>query len=115
MRKGDPSYYVEAQAAQFARPDARAARVRRLSKVAMKKESLNDVIRANALARHAELKDERALPIAIEWTRRGKSNAVRGVAASRARQARRSSATRQRTARTTGSSSCSTTSGCACA
>jgi aminopeptidase N len=29
-----------------------------------------------------ELKDERALPIAIEWTRRGKSNAVRGVAAS---------------------------------
>lgn len=29
-----------------------------------------------------ELKDERALPIALEWTRRGKSNAVRGVAAS---------------------------------
>src|SRR6185437_1913239 len=29
-----------------------------------------------------ELKDERALPIAIEWTRLGKSNPVRGVATS---------------------------------
>ena len=27
-----------------------------------------------------ELKDERALPIALEWTKRGKSNPVRGAA-----------------------------------
>ena len=46
----------------------------------MKKESLNDVIRADALTGLAELKDERALPIAIEWTQRGKSNPVRGAA-----------------------------------
>src|SRR5205823_2167200 len=37
-------------------------------------------IRANALLGLAELKDERVLPIAIEWTRRGKSNPVRGAA-----------------------------------
>ena len=60
-----------------------------------------------------ELKDERALPIAIEWTQRGKSNAVRGVA-DRVLGRLASSASRRRTARTTGSSSCSTTSGCAC-
>jgi aminopeptidase N len=29
-----------------------------------------------------ELKDERALPVALEWTTRGKSNPVRGVATS---------------------------------
>jgi aminopeptidase N len=46
----------------------------------MAKESLNDAIRAQALAGFTDLKDERALPIAIEWTRRGKSNPVRGAA-----------------------------------
>ncbi|MDP9236587.1 MAG: HEAT repeat domain-containing protein [Chloroflexota bacterium] len=81
LRKGDASYYVEAAAAhslgQIRSP--RAFDV--LSKVGMKKESLNDVIRANALTGMTELKDERALPIAIEWTRPGKSNPVRGIAA----------------------------------
>jgi aminopeptidase N len=48
----------------------------------MKKESMNDVIRSSALLGFTDLKDERALPIAIEWTKRGKSNPVRGVATS---------------------------------
>ena len=82
VRKGDPSYYVEAQAAhalgQTRSPRAFAA----LADVAMKKESLNDVIRSNALTGMAELKDERALPIAIEWTRRGHPSPVRGIATS---------------------------------
>ncbi len=78
--KGDASYYVEAQAAlslgQTRSPRAFDA----LAKVAMTRESLNDVIRSNALNGLAELKDERALPIAIDWTRRGRSNPVRGAA-----------------------------------
>jgi len=80
LRKGDASYYVEAAAAQ-ALGQTRAPRAFDvLSKVAMAKESQNDVIRAQALAGLTELKDERALPIAIEWTKRGKSNPVRGAA-----------------------------------
>ncbi|MBF6601182.1 MAG: HEAT repeat domain-containing protein [Dehalococcoidia bacterium] len=82
VRKGDASYYVEAQAANSLGQTRSPRAFDVLANVAMKKESLNDVIRANALLGMAELKDERALPIAIEWTRRGKSNAVRGVAAS---------------------------------
>ncbi len=81
LRKGDASYHVEAMAAQ-ALGQTRAPRAFDvLSKVAMAKESQNDVIRAQALAGLTELKDERALPIAIEWTKRGKSNPVRGAAA----------------------------------
>ncbi len=82
VRKGDRSYYVEAQAGlalgQTRSPRAFAA----LADVAMKKESMNDVIRCNALAGMAELRDERALPVAIEWTRRGRSNPVRAAATS---------------------------------
>jgi aminopeptidase N len=80
VRKGDASYHVEAIAAQ-ALGQTRATRAFDvLSKVAMAKESQNDVIRSQALAGLTELKDERALPIAIEWTKRGKSNPVRGAA-----------------------------------
>jgi len=80
IRKGDASYHVEAMAAQ-ALGQTRAPRgFDVLSKVAMAKESQNDVIRSQALAGLTELKDERALPIAIEWTKRGRSNPVRGAA-----------------------------------
>ena len=80
IRKGDPSYYVEAAAA-LALGQTRSKRAFKvLTDVAMKKVSFNDVIRANALTGLPELKDARALPIAVEWTRRGKSNPVRGVA-----------------------------------
>ncbi len=80
LRKGDASYYVEGAAAHALGQTRSPRAFDVLSKVAMKKESLNDVIRANALTGMAELKDERALPIALEWTRLGKSNPVRGVA-----------------------------------
>jgi aminopeptidase N len=82
LRKGDASYYVEGAAAQALGQTRSARAFDVLSKVAMKKESVNDVIRSSALLGMTELKDERALPIAIEWTRRGKSNPVRGVATS---------------------------------
>jgi aminopeptidase N len=82
LRKGDASYYVEAAAAHALGQTRSQSAFKVLSDVAMKKESQNDVIRANALTGLAELKDERALPIAIEWTRRGKSNPVRGIATS---------------------------------
>jgi len=80
LRKGDPSYYVEANAAQSLGQTRTPKAFDVLSKVAMKKESQNDVIRSQALLGLADLKDERALPIALEWTKRGKSNPVRGSA-----------------------------------
>ncbi len=80
LRRGDPSYYAEANAAQSLGQTRAATAFDVLTKVAMKKESQNDVIRSQALLGLAELKDERALPIALEWTKRGRSNPVRGTA-----------------------------------
>jgi aminopeptidase N len=80
LRKGDPSYYVEANAAQSLGQTRTAKAFDVLTKVAMKKESQNDVIRSQTLLGLAELKDERVLPIALDWTKRGKSNPVRGTA-----------------------------------
>ncbi len=80
VRKGDASYYVEAVAAQALGQTRAPKAFDVLSKVAMAKESQNDAIRAQALAGLTELKDERALPIAIAWTKQGKSNPVRGAA-----------------------------------
>jgi aminopeptidase N len=82
VRKGDASYYVEAAAAQALGQTRSSKAFDVLSKVAMKQESQNDVIRSSALLGFTDLKDERALPIAIEWTKRGKSNPVRGIATS---------------------------------
>ncbi len=81
LRKGDASYYAEAAAAQALGQTRAPKAFDVLTKVAMAKESQTDVIRGAALAGLADLKDERAIPIAIEWTRRGKSNPVRGAAA----------------------------------
>ena len=80
VRKGDASYYVEAVAAQALGQMRAPKAFDVLSNVAMAKESQNDVIRSQALAGLTELKDERALPIAIAWTKPGKSNPVRGAA-----------------------------------
>jgi aminopeptidase N len=82
LRTGDASYYVEGAAAHALGQTRSAEAFDVLSKVSMRKESMNDVIRSSALLGMTELKDERALPIALEWTRRGKSNPVRGVATS---------------------------------
>ncbi len=80
LRKGDPSYYVEAAAAQALGLTRSQRAFEVLAEVAMKKESQSDVIRSAALAGLADLKDARALPIAVEWTKCGKSNPVRGAA-----------------------------------
>jgi aminopeptidase N len=80
LRPGDASYYVEAAAAQSLGQIRAPRAFDVLATVAMAKESMNDVVRASALNGMTELKDERALPIAIEWTRPGKSNPVRGAA-----------------------------------
>ncbi|MEX2246276.1 MAG: M1 family aminopeptidase [Dehalococcoidia bacterium] len=80
VRNGDASYYVEAAAAHALGSTRSGRAFKALADVAMKKESQNDVIRAGALQGLTELKDERALPIALAWTQRGKSNPVRGVA-----------------------------------
>ena len=80
LRKGDASYYVETAAAHALGQTRSTKAFDVLSKVAMKRESQNDVIRTGALPGFTELKDERALPIALEWTRRGNSNPVRGAA-----------------------------------
>jgi aminopeptidase N len=82
VRKGDASYYVEAAAAHAIGRTRSPRAFDVLSEVAMKRQSMNDVIRANALTGMAELRDERGLDIAIEWSRRGRSNPVRGVATS---------------------------------
>jgi len=81
LRKGDASYYVEAAAAQALGQTRASKAFDVLTKVALPKESQADVIRGAALAGLADLKDERAIPIATEWTRRGRSNPVRGAAA----------------------------------
>lgn len=81
LRKGDTSYFVEASAAHALGQTRSPKAFDVLAKVAMKKESQNDVIRASALLGFTELKDERALPIALEWTKRGRSNPVRAAAA----------------------------------
>ncbi len=80
LRAGDASYYVEAAAANALGQTRAPGAFKVLTDVAMKKDSLNDAIRTGALTGLGELRDERALPIALEWTRRGKSNPVRGVA-----------------------------------
>ncbi|HYM15044.1 MAG TPA: M1 family aminopeptidase [Dehalococcoidia bacterium] len=80
LRSGDASYYVEAAAAQALGQTRSPRAFDVLAEVAMGKESQSDVIRSQALAGLCELKDERALPIALEWTRPSHSNPVRGAA-----------------------------------
>src|SRR5205814_5653511 len=76
---GDESFYVEA-AAVAAIGKTRSARAFAALERALGKDSMNDIIRANAFAGFAELKDERAVPIALEWSRYGRHSLVRGSA-----------------------------------
>ncbi len=77
---GDPSYYVEAEAAA-ALGRTRSQRAFATLERAMAKRSHNDIIRVRALEGLAELRDERALPIAVEWTAYGKPYQARDAAA----------------------------------
>ncbi|HLF72132.1 MAG TPA: M1 family aminopeptidase [Dehalococcoidia bacterium] len=76
---GDESYYVEARAAA-AIGKTRSPRAFAVLQRALTKDSMNDTIRSSAFAGFGELKDERGLPLAIEWSRYGKPQNVRGGA-----------------------------------
>ena len=79
LRRGDPSYYVEAEATA-AIGKTRSARAFAALERALEKSSHNEIIRVRAFEGFAELRDERALPIVIEWTRYGKPYQARDAA-----------------------------------
>jgi aminopeptidase N len=70
LRDGDPSYYVEAEAAA-AIGKTRSPRAFAALEHALTKPSHNNVIAMRAFEGFAELRDQRALPIAIDWSRYG--------------------------------------------
>jgi aminopeptidase N len=79
LARKDASYFVEAEAAtSIGRTRARPAFD--MLKRSMAKESWNDVIRCGALAGFAELGDERAIPICLEWTKYGRHKRARRAA-----------------------------------
>jgi aminopeptidase N len=80
LKKGDASYYAEAEAASSL-GRTRSKRAFAALQGALKKESHNDVIRALTFNGFSELRDQRALPLAVEWTAYGKSPQVRTMAA----------------------------------
>jgi aminopeptidase N len=71
LSKGDKSYYVEAEAVASI-GKTRSKRAFAAIEKALKKESHNNVIRMRAFEGFGELRDERAVPIATEWSRYGK-------------------------------------------
>ena len=79
MRKGDESYFVEAEAARALgktrSPSAYDALIDALGR-----DSHQDVIRAAAMDGLAELRDERGLEVAKEWAAYGKPQPVRSFA-----------------------------------
>ena len=79
LRRGDASYYVEAAAAA-AIGNTRSERAFAALEGALEMDSQNDVVRARAFEGFSALRDERALPLAIEWTRYGKPPQARDAA-----------------------------------
>ena len=79
LREGDASYYVEAAAAaalgKTRSPPAFDALER-----ALEKESHNSIIRVRAFEGFGELRDQRALPIAVEWSAYGRPTRARSSA-----------------------------------
>jgi aminopeptidase N len=80
LREGDASYFVEAEAA-FALGKTRSSRAFDGLVGALDKESHNQIIRVRTFDGFAELRDERAVPIAIEWTAYGRPPQARNAAA----------------------------------
>jgi aminopeptidase N len=79
VKQGDKSYYAEAEATSSL-GKTRSKRAFAALQAQLKKTSHNDVIRALAFTGFAELRDQRALPIAIDWTRYGNSPQARTAA-----------------------------------
>lgn len=81
LSEGDASYYVEAEAARSLGKTKSSRALDALVK-ALEKDSHNEVIRVRAFEGMAELKEERAIPVAVEWTAYGKPSQARQAAAS---------------------------------
>src|SRR4029079_8134544 len=80
LAAGDASYYVEA-AATAAIGKTRSSRAFGALERQLEKESMNETIRINAFDGFSELRDERAIPLAMEWSQYGKPANARGAAA----------------------------------
>jgi len=79
VREGDPSYYVEAEACRSL-GKTKCARAFETLVFALGKESHAEVIRVQALAALADLKDERGLAVALDWTTYGRPSPARAAA-----------------------------------
>jgi len=79
LDEGDPSYFVEGEAARSL-GKTRSPKAFDVLKKNLRKESFNETIRIGVLDGYAELKDVQAIPIIIEWTRYGKPHPAREAA-----------------------------------
>ncbi len=79
LDEGDPSYYVEGEAARSL-GKTQSSKAFNVLKKNLRKESFIDVIRAGVFDGFAELKDPEAIPIVIDWTRYGKPHTAREAA-----------------------------------
>jgi len=77
---GDPSYFVEAEAAKSL-GRTRSERAFDALVAALGRDSHSDVIRFHVFAGLAELRDERGLALALEWTAYGRGEHARAGAA----------------------------------
>jgi len=80
VERGDESYYAEA-AATAALGKTRSQAAFEALRRSLDKDSQNDVIRAAAFEGFGSLRDTRAVPIAMEWSRYGGPPYARGQAA----------------------------------
>ncbi|HME82921.1 MAG TPA: M1 family aminopeptidase [Candidatus Eremiobacteraceae bacterium] len=81
LARSDRSYFVEAAAATSI-GKTKSPKAFELLRKSLAKDSFNDVVRAAALAGFAALGDERAVPIALDWTKYGRSTFARRAAVS---------------------------------
>ncbi len=79
LDEGDPSYFVEGEAARSL-GKTRSPKAFDVLKKNLRKESFNETIRIGVLDGFAELKDPQAIPIVVEWTRYGKPHFAREAA-----------------------------------
>ena len=79
LERGDPSYFVEAEAAK-ALGKTRQSRAFEAIVAALDRPSWNEVIRQHVLEGLGELKDERGLAVALDWTAYGRPSQARVAA-----------------------------------
>lgn len=79
LERGDPSYYVEAESAK-ALGKTRSSRAFETLLRQLEKPSHNEIIRMLTFEGFGELKDDRAIPVAQDWTAYGRPPRVRQAA-----------------------------------